>query len=70
MVQRWWHAVDGARAARCQRPDAHSKGACDAFKSRAFLPAALVEGEADHADAAANAIGRGSQKRKVGWRVS
>jgi len=44
VVTVWWHAVDSARAGRCLRADAHSKGACDAFKSRRFLPAALVEG--------------------------
>jgi len=43
-VERWWHLVDGQRAGRCYRSDAHSKGAsCDAFKSRKFLLDALVE---------------------------
>lgn len=76
MVQRWWHVVDGTRASRCKRHDAHSKGSCDAFKSRAFLPSALVEGADSSSSSVAgkqpvmmnsDAPGRGYMKRKVGF---
>lgn len=66
--------MDGTRASRCKRHDAHSKGSCDAFKSRAFLPSALVEGAASSSSGGqagkqpvvnSDAPGRGYMKRKV-----